>query len=102
MNPSIDAEKVARELIQLAQKRIDDHEWVMHKSQPFKNVEYAPVELKSFAQSYLTLLERNRELEEALEGLTNAALAGLKPLQSQINAGFKALSITSQGSAGEK
>jgi hypothetical protein len=30
---------------------------------------------------------------EALEGLTNAALAGLKPLPSQVEAAFKALQV---------
>lgn len=33
----------------------------------------------------------NQKLREALEGLTNAALAWIKPLQSQVEAGFEAL-----------
>lgn len=39
----------------------------------------------------MSLQKDNQKLREALEGLTNAALAGIKPLQSQVDAAFELL-----------
>lgn len=98
MNPPIDAEQVARLVLGM----VEDPNVACFIAKP---------EIRSLAQSFITLLERNRELEADYEYLASSVHSLLSSYDDVIECRgdedcdhcvlMDALSTTSQGSAGE-